>query len=309
MKVAKWLLKWLLWHLAPGALMARLTPAGQEFSIGICHGDSLMSLGQVRYVHNPVLTWRDVNDVPATFVADPFMCNVNNRWYMFFEVMNGLRHKGEIGLATSEDGVGWKYQRIVLAEPFHLSYPYVFEWQSNYYLVPEASNGGGIRLYTATEFPFRWKCVGKLLSGGVYLDTSIFRYQDRWWIFTAVPDENDSLTLRLYSSSDLLGVWREHPANPIVSDNLHVARPGGRVILVDGKPIRFTQDVFPVYGSKVRAFEVIELTPTTYREKQLGEEPVLEAGDADWNSGGMHHIDPHLLATGTWIACVDGFRK
>jgi hypothetical protein len=37
--------------------------------------------------------------------------------------------EGEIGLATSEDGLKWDYKQVVLNEPFHLSYPYVFEWQ------------------------------------------------------------------------------------------------------------------------------------------------------------------------------------
>lgn len=302
-------MKWLLWRLAPGAFMKYITCADQEFSIGICQGDAPLSFDSARLVPTPVLTRRDVHDVPATFVADPFMLNVDNQWYMFFEVMNGLRHKGEIGLATSENGVEWKYQRIVLAEPFHLSYPYVFEWQNDFYMIPEAWEGGGIRLYKATEFPSRWSCVGKLLDEGVYLDSSIFRYQDRWWLYTASPEEDGSLTLRLWYSSELLGVWQEHLASPIVSNDFHVARPSGRVVLIGGRPIRFTQDVFRVYGNQVRAFEVPELSTTSYRERQLDVGPVLKAGDRDWNSGGMHHIDLHPLSTGAWIACVDGFPK
>ena len=302
-------MKWLLWCCAPGAYVEYVARADQEFSIGIVQGDAPLTFNSARLLPSPVLTRRDVRDVPAAFVADPFMWNTGNKWYMFFEVMNGLRHKGEIGLATSENGVRWKYQRIVLAEPFHLSYPYVFEWQNDYYLIPEALEGGGIRLYKATEFPFRWSYVGNLLDEGRYLDSSIFRYQDRWWLYTASPEEDGSLTLRLYYSSELLGDWHEHPASPIVSDDFHVARPAGRVVIIEGRPIRFTQDVFSVYGNQVRAFEVLELSETTYRERQLDVSPVLQAGDSDWNSGGMHHIDLHTLSSGAWIACVDGFPK
>ena len=33
---------------------------------------------------SPVLTASDVNDISATFVADPFMIKSSNKWYMFF---------------------------------------------------------------------------------------------------------------------------------------------------------------------------------------------------------------------------------
>jgi len=79
-------------------------------------------------ITNPVLSRDDVSDVPAAFVADPFMIKVAGRWYMFFEVMNIRSNKGEIGVAVSVNGLSWKYRQIVLDEPFHLSYPYVFDW-------------------------------------------------------------------------------------------------------------------------------------------------------------------------------------
>ena len=69
----------------------------------------------------------------------------------------------------------------------------------------------------------------------------------------------------------------------------------------------YLEDVFPVYGSKVRAFEIDELSLTTYNERQVGREAVLGAGKVEWNSGGMHHIDAHMLDDGKWIACVDGW--
>jgi hypothetical protein len=33
---------------------------------------------------------------------------------------------------------------------------------------------------------------------------------------------------------------------------------------------------------------------------------VLCATDEGWNSQRMHHVDPHLMTDGRWIACVDG---
>ncbi len=77
--------------------------------------------------------------------------------------------------------------------------------------------------------------------------------------------------------------------------------------MVHDRPIRFTQDLLPSYGSEVRAFEVLDLSATNYEERQVGTQPVLRAGNATWNQGGMHHIDAHVLSDGSWIACVDGW--
>jgi hypothetical protein len=98
-----------------------------EWSIGIYLGKSHVDLAPPETISNPVLTAKDITDVPADFVADPFMLHENGTWYMFFEVMNARDRKGDIGLATSVDGLKWTYQQIVLSESFHLSYPYVFK--------------------------------------------------------------------------------------------------------------------------------------------------------------------------------------
>ncbi len=52
--------------------------------------------------------------------------------------------------------------------------------------------------------------------------------------------------------------------------------------------------------------EITELTTKRYHEREVNESPVLKASGVGWNASGMHHIDPHLLDDGRWIACVDG---
>jgi hypothetical protein len=113
------------------------------WSIGVYRGGSPLRLGPPAGARNPVLTRDDVSDVPAAFVADPFLIRVDGKWHMFFEVMNWLTRLGEIGHAVSDDGVTWAYQQIVLSEPFHLSYPYVFEWKGDYFMIPESYQAGG----------------------------------------------------------------------------------------------------------------------------------------------------------------------
>lgn len=276
-----------------------------EWSIGIYKGSSPYNFSPPEAIQNPVLTAKDVTDLKAHMVADPFMVWEDECWYMFFEVMNHLDRKGMIGLATSNDGLRWAYQKIILEEPFHLSYPYIFKWKEDYYMIPESYQANAIRLYKAINFPTQWSFIKNLLSGSDYVDSSILRFNNYWWLFTT---STSSDILRLYYTSDLLGDWVEHPESPVVQGNAHIARPGGRVVALGDKIVRYTQDDKPYYGNQVRAFEISLLTTTQYQEKEISDNPILKASGTGWNYTGMHHIDPHQISQDEWIACVDGYR-
>ncbi len=279
------------------------------WAIGMYEGDSLADFAPAAGPKNPVLTHRHITDVPALFVADPFMVHSGDAWFMFFEVMNGRDRKGEIGLATSGDGRKWKYRKIVLAERFHLSYPYVFQRLHDHYMLPECHVAGALRLYKAEKFPEKWIYVGELMKGPYYADSSLARFQERWWLFTDTSSPYSNDTLRLYFADELLGNWAEHPQSPIIRGDAHIARPAGRVVVAGDRLVRYAQDCSPVYGTRVRAFEIIELSPSIYREREMKSAPVLEPSGTGWNRCGMHHIDPHPRPNGRWLACVDGWEE
>ena len=277
-----------------------------RWSIGIYTGNSPFKQGSPSNLSNPVLTARDVTDIQASFVADPFMVRENATWYMFLEVMPAKTYLGKIAVASSNDGWHWAYQRIVIDEPYHLSYPYVFKWENDYYMIPDCRGANAIRLYKAVDFPLRWLFVGTLLEGG-YVDSSIFYHHDQWWILAANSESND--TLRLFQAKNLMGPWAEHPQSPIISNDARISRPGGRVLSYNGRLFRHTQDCATAYGTQLRAFEITELTPTSYQEREVTPSPFLQASGQGWNADGMHHIDPHQIGEGQWIACVDGNHR
>lgn len=278
--------------------------ARRSWAIGIYTGDSPLRLSAPPGIRNPVISYKDISDARASFVADPFIVIEKGIWHMFFEVMNDDSDRGEIGLSVSSDGLRWEYRQIVLKEPFHLSYPCVFKWEDDYYMIPETLAANSIRLYKADHFPTRWSYVRTLVPVRC-ADPSVFRFNTMWWMFACAPVQKSD-TLRLYYSYHLMGPWQEHPGSPVVEGDARIARPGGRVTLYDGRLIRFTQDCHTLYGARVRAFEITDLTPTLYGEKEAEVSPVLFAATEGWNSQGMHHVDPHLTAEGVWVACVDG---
>jgi hypothetical protein len=278
------------------------------WSIGVFTGDSPVALAPDPAIPCPVVRREDVTDVPASFVADPFLLRTDEGWHLFFEVLNRLSGRGEIGLATSADLSRWRYERIVLAEPFHLSYPHVFEWHGVYYMVPESHQTREIRLYRADAFPRGWKHVHTLMAGLPFSDTTLFRHAHRWWLFTETSEPRKHDTLRLYHADDLFGAWTEHPASPVVQGDPLVARPAGPVVATGDGLVRFAQACAPRYGVGVNAFEITTLTTTEFAERALSATPVLGgSGIAHaWNASRMHHVDAHRLPSGRWVAAVDG---
>lgn len=276
----------------------------ENWSIGIYVANSSLHLQPAPNIRNPVLTARDVTDIRAKFVADPFMICKDGVWYMFFEALNGDDGLGDISLATSADGFNWTYQQVVLDEPFHLSYPYVFQWNDEYYMVPETFQTNEVRLYKAASFPNQWLFEKTLLKGADYVDSSLVYFNEKWWIFSSTTS-ND--ILRLHYADDLLGEWIEHPSSPLITNNLRIARPAGRIIDLDNCLIRFTQDDQLTYGRQVHAFKITELTLNHYLEcEMLDGKPILSPGGSRWNAVGMHHVDLHRIDSEKWIACVDG---
>lgn len=277
----------------------------QIWSIGIYQGSDISNLRPSPNVRNPVLTAMDVTDVAAKFVADPFMIEHDGKWYMFFEVLNRQSNQGDIGLATSTDGLHWEYKQIVLDESFHLSYPYVFKRQNDFFMIPETSWAHAIRLYKAIDFPAKWTLHREIIKGD-YADPSIIQYEGKWWLFAC--EASVWGTLHLFYADDLTGPWGEHPKSPIIRNNRGISRPGGRVIILDGHIVRFAQDCSRMYGEQLLAFEITELTETTYQEHELSDSPILKGSGVGWNAKGMHHIDLHRVGEDGLIGCVDGWQ-
>lgn len=275
------------------------------WTIGIYTGPSPFRLSPPANLNNPVLTGADVNDMQVDIVAHPFMIVTGSRYYLFFTAKDGKTDKGGIGLAESKDGLAWKFRRTVIREPFVLSHPYVFKWQNDYYMIPEAHTETSVRLYRATNFPDKWQYERDLLTGDHFISPTLVRYKDMWWLFT-VRDGNE--TLRLFYASDLKGPWTEHPLSPVVKKDLRTARPAGRPFVIDGVLYRLGQDCYPTYGNQVHAFQIVDISPTTYSERMI-ETPIVKSTAKGWNAEAMHHVDAHQISAHKWIAAVDALGR
>ncbi len=272
-----------------------------QWSVSLYRGASPFALAPSGEV--PLLTAADVADRPSWFVADPFLHRHGDGWYLFYESLTREGFQGDIGVAESRDGTGFRHRGIVLDEPWHLSYPLVFEAEGHVWMLPESFQKQAIRLYRAERFPDRWRFHATLVEGREYLDPTIFRHRDRWWLFASLPS-ND--TLFLFSAPGLEGPWEEHPMSPVIAGDRGGARPGGRILEHQGRLYRFGQDDRGVYGRALRIFEILELDPHRYRERAVDPDPWLSASGSGWNQLGMHHADILPDPGGGYVAAVDG---
>ncbi|MFD0682113.1 MULTISPECIES: glucosamine inositolphosphorylceramide transferase family protein [unclassified Paenibacillus] len=253
----------------------------------------------------PSLQASDIDDAPAEFVADPFIIRHESKFYMFFEVLNKASGRGEIGLAVSDDGEKWDYEKIVLKEKYHLSYPQVFKVNDEIFMLPETIETKKVLLYKAKRFPFEWEIACELFSGS-YVDPSIFKYENKWWLFAG---SNQGKNLHLFYSDHIEGTWTEHPQSPLISNNISITRPGGRIIVSDTNIYRYTQDGNPYYGSAMRVFKINELSVTEYKEELV--DMILSGTnkESDWRKDGMHHIDQLQINENQWLIAVDGHKS
>jgi hypothetical protein len=88
--------------------------------------------------------------------------------------------------------------------------------------------------------------------------------------------------------------------------NRRRSRPAGRLLADGDRLLRFSQDAWPHYGSRVRALAV-DLDATRYAEREVAESPILEASGEGWNAQGMHHVDYLRRGADDWLAIVDGY--
>ncbi len=269
------------------------------WSIGIVRGENPFNL---TVPEQPTLRARDITDTAARMVADPFAVQTNGQWYLFFEVDSVTTHQGEIALATSTDTTNWIYQQIVLDEPFHLSYPYVFNWNGVWYMIPESRAAHAVRLYRADPFPLHWTHIADLIQGD-YDDPTIVRHNGRWWLFLC-SGRNE--TMNIFYADELTGPWHAHEKNPVIALDRTRARCGGRIRDVNGRLIRFAQDCLIRYGHQLLGFEITTLTPEDYAEQSLKENPLLTPDGSGWNAYRMHQLDLYQTGTNSWIGFADG---
>ncbi len=205
------------------------------------------------------------------FWADPIVVERNGKHYLFLEEYVYAERKGRIVVIEVDENGVLSEARPVLECPYHLSYPFVFEKNGKYYMIPETSDNQTVELYECTEFPYKWIFKKNLLSNISAVDSTVLHYNDTWWLFANVKEQEGASFLDelfLFYTDDIINSeLKQHPQNPIVSD-VRSARPAGPLFFKDGDLYRPSQICAPYYGWGVSVNKVVKLTEQEYEEQQ-----------------------------------------
>lgn len=104
--------------------------------------------------------------------ADPLIYEYNNKEAVFMECMDRKKKRGSIGVIEMNEDTATS-PRIVIEEDFHMSFPYIFEWNHVLYMLPETEMNCSVVLYRCREFPYKWEKIGEFLPGHKIVDSIV----------------------------------------------------------------------------------------------------------------------------------------
>jgi len=205
---------------------------------------------------------------PERFFADPCAVRYGGDDLVFCEDYDYRRGRGGISVSRLQPDGTLSVPSPVLQRPYHLSYPFVFESDGSWWMVPETSENRTVELYRAVEFPSRWTLEATLLHDVFAADATLF-HQGRWWMFVNLGEFESSTwdELSIFVADDLTGPWRPHPKNPVKRD-LRSSRSAGRLFRRGDQLVRPAQVCSPEYGTAVRFCIVDELSEEEFSEHE-----------------------------------------
>jgi hypothetical protein len=210
----------------------------------------------------------------SAYNADPFVITTEKDTYIFFESYSYKKGKGCIEMVRKSKK--YRKPKVVLDEPFHLSYPFVFEYEGVVYCMPESHQAERINLYrfNEKELVLERECV--LMEHIQAVDPTLIYHKGKWNLFFTKKDQ-PSVKLYRYVSDNLKGNYQPHWANPIKVDCAD-ARMAGAFFEWKGQLIRPAQECIRYYGTAVRLNRIDEFGEDVYKETQIDKiEPIKES--------------------------------
>ncbi len=221
------------------------------------------------------------------YLADPWVISRDEKTYMFCEEFDYRTYRGRVVVSEFPPSGSFRPQPAI-EEPFHLSYPQVFEHNGALFCVPESAETRKVCLYRSIEFPQRWQKVHTLIDGFSAVDSTLLQYDNRWWLFCTSSEaayRGFNSHLYIWYADDLYGTWRQHASNPVKID-VRSSRPAGPFFTHGEQLVRPAQDCSRTYGSAIRLNRIDKLTEKEFKETVVG---VIRPPATQYNQG-IHMI-------------------
>jgi len=248
---------------------------------------------------NPDITWFPLKSFDE-FYADPFLNKTKEGDFdIFFEDFSISEKYGKISVLRVDENFKQVRENILLDTKDHFSYPFVFNEKNKTYVFPEARISGKLSCYEYDPVQMSLSFLQDILDLPL-LDSSILKYNDKYWIFGALGEQETFYKLNIFSSKSLFGPYTSHPENPM-KNGLNGIRPAGNFIEVDGILYRPTQNCENYYGESITINKINELNEFSFKEEPY---MLIVLNGKNKHNYGMHNI--HTINVVDDLLAVDG---
>ncbi len=207
-----------------------------------------------------------VMNVPQNYwAADPFLLAKGEEVYCFFEYMDTKKKKAVIGakqILPEEE----KEVHVVYEFSGHTSYPCIFEWNNDIYMIPETGAMRSIEMLKCDEWPLKWSKVGALLTDVDTADCTSFIWNGKPYIIIYEVDRRSTKRKLLIGEIDIANVAIKNITECKQYNEL-LGRPGGGVVFDGNQMIRVVQPGNRCYGEKIEFFDVSFEKKGLYQEE------------------------------------------
>ena len=221
------------------------------------------NIGQYRLLYPNIVYW----------YADPIVRKINGKYYVFTEAYNKWTGLGRI--AVSEiTGNRIRSPRIVLKEPFHLSFPEVFEYKDSYYMIPETHSVSEFRFYKMGDDVTSWKLYSSFPTEYEFSDTVVYNDGKKLFLLTTEKMEADPFANRLH----LFRVLDFETPNDMSISEIALEqesgygydrRNGGSIVNWGVQSFRVIQESAPgFYGKGIFLYKILRMDQDGYEEEK-----------------------------------------
>lgn len=207
--------------------------------------------------------------------ADPIPFYFNGNYYVFMEVMDKLKRKGYIGVSCFDSKGKMTKPIKIIEESFHMSFPNVFVYREQVYMVPECSAAEQIRIYRMVDGDVKkWSLYHAFDKIKDIVDIAVFEGENAEIYFLASEINKDNpyqtklLLFRIDEFDDVNKihinlVWQQKNYN-------YSARNGGNFIYNNGECIRVAQhSTKDIYGKFITLNKVKKLNQDGLEEEVI----------------------------------------
>lgn len=242
--------------------------------------------------------WKLAKAPENQWCADPFAFSDGTDHYIFVEQYLKEKEKGCIGYYKFIDGEPIN-QGIIIENTYHMSYPCVFEYNNEYYMIPESSANCTVDLYVADHFPDKWRKEKTLLNGLKCVDSTVYNVGNTYYLisYSMLNGYEIHVYLLNMEKKELSLLSKKRYKN-------NIARPGGRLFLENDITIRPAQDCSQKYGESLIMYEVDNLNNKGEYEEHEIKRINAKTIQIDINPDRVHHITKDGL-----FEVVDVFKE